>query len=377
MELSCQPRRELPFLSFPLMPPKKRSRRSVEREARDDMYTDSSDESDSWTPRGSGGGRGKKRSRSVGPAMEKKPTIDSPLLVTSTPKKQGRSRSATPGGGSAQTSATRRSANAAFERLPLPLRPVPYHHRLPDRLLVCGSNGLGQLGLGIDAIRAGVQSMDTPQQHSFFEAIASQSQSSKSNDWAIEQVACGAHHTAVITAFGTVLTWGVNDNGALGRSTEGTENATTEELETQPLPIDLSSSNFRPTRVCAGDSFTLVLSDIGDLRFWGSIRSSDGLLSATPKRSQKITARPTVIADAPRDPVASIAAGCDHAVMLTTEGHVYTFGNGQQGQLGRKVIERRKHHGLVPEKLALGRKAIAIGAGVRAMSLVPSSLGKH
>ena len=39
-----------------------------------------------------------------------------------------------------------------------------------------------------------------------------------------------------------------------------------------------------------------------------------------------------------------VAAGSDHCLALTTSGHVYTFGNGQQGQLGRKIIERSKKH---------------------------------
>lgn len=42
------------------------------------------------------------------------------------------------------------------------------------------------------------------------------------------------------------------------------------------------------------------------------------------------------------------------------------MGAGEQGQLGRKVIERRKIHGTAPEKITLGtrsRKAVAIGAG--------------
>ena len=52
--------------------------------------------------------------------------------------------------------------------------------------------------------------------------------------------------------------------------------------------------------------------------------------------------------------------------MLTTHGNVYTWGAGEQGQLGRKVLERRKIHGTTPEKIVLGHrntKAVAIGAG--------------
>lgn len=64
--------------------------------------------------------------------------------------------------------------------------------------------------------------------------------------------------------------------------------------------------------------------------------------------------------------VSSIAAGGNHLVVLTTHGNIYTWGAGEQAQLGRKVMERRKIHGTVPEKVTLAsraRKAVAIGAG--------------
>ncbi len=62
----------------------------------------------------------------------------------------------------------------------------------------------------------------------------------------------------------------------------------------------------------------------------------------------------------------SVAAGANHLVVLTTHGNIYTWGAGEQAQLGRRVLERTKIHGTVPEKVTLGgrgRKAVAVGAG--------------
>ena len=62
----------------------------------------------------------------------------------------------------------------------------------------------------------------------------------------------------------------------------------------------------------------------------------------------------------------SLAAGNNHLLTLTTHGNIYAFGNGEDGQLGRKIIRRRKINGTVPEKVVLGsrsRKAVVIGAG--------------
>jgi regulator of chromosome condensation len=64
--------------------------------------------------------------------------------------------------------------------------------------------------------------------------------------------------------------------------------------------------------------------------------------------------------------VSSLATGTNHLVVLTTTGNIYTWGAGEQSQLGRKVLERRKIHGTVPEKVTLGtrsRKAVHVGAG--------------
>jgi regulator of chromosome condensation len=57
-----------------------------------------------------------------------------------------------------------------------------------------------------------------------------------------------------------------------------------------------------------------------------------------------------------------VACGDDHVVALTTDGIVYTWGNGQQSQLGRRIIERRKINGLTPERLSI-KNIVAIGAG--------------
>lgn len=78
----------------------------------------------------------------------------------------------------------------------------------------------------------------------------------------------------------------------------------------------------------------------------------------------------------------NIACGTDHILALSKTGVVYAWyvlacrysilacslvstisrGNGQQAQLGRKIIERRKTSGLEPERLAL-RNIVCIGSG--------------
>ena len=58
----------------------------------------------------------------------------------------------------------------------------------------------------------------------------------------------------------------------------------------------------------------------------------------------------------------NIACGGNHVVALTQFGTVYTWGNGEHGELGRRIVERRKTNGLVPERLPL-RRIVYVSAG--------------
>jgi regulator of chromosome condensation len=58
-----------------------------------------------------------------------------------------------------------------------------------------------------------------------------------------------------------------------------------------------------------------------------------------------------------------VSCGADHVLALTTTGRVYVWGNGQQNQLGRRIIERRKLNGLAPERLGL-KNIVHVAAGM-------------
>ena len=64
----------------------------------------------------------------------------------------------------------------------------------------------------------------------------------------------------------------------------------------------------------------------------------------------------------PKLKLSQLAVGTNHIMALTVYGEVYIWGAGEQGQLGRKIIDRRKAHGLQPEKIAV-KNVVLIGAG--------------
>ena len=74
--------------------------------------------------------------------------------------------------------------------------------------------------------------------------------------------------------------WGVNDEGALGREVNNVpnpdkpgENFEREELESVPMLVAaLEEQKFRPVIVSAGDSLTIAIDADGHAKGWGIFR---------------------------------------------------------------------------------------------------------
>ncbi|WAQ87144.1 hypothetical protein PtA15_8A45 [Puccinia triticina] len=229
--------------------------------------------------------------------------------------------------------------------------------------LIFGAGDMGQMGMGAEKL----DDVRKPAVHSTIEELR------KKKEFAEPiHLAAGGMHTLVIDSEGKIWSWGINDNAALGRKTEGILGVEQEELETRPMCVATLSPQpdpesgrtpFKAARACAGDSVSVAVSEEGELVAWGSFRSNDGLLGFDGKvgTSPKQLV-PTRVSNLREYPVSQVVCGYDHVLALTTEGHVYSWGNGQQQQLGRKIIERRKKNGLTPERLSL-KKIVLLGTG--------------
>ena len=106
----------------------------------------------------------------------------------------------------------------------------------------------------------------------------------------VVQLACGGMHVAALTHDNKILTWGVNDQGALGRDTtwEGglkdmddncSDDSDKSDSGLNPAesnPAVVPASSFPPdtqfVKVVAGDSHTLALTDEGRVYGWGTFR---------------------------------------------------------------------------------------------------------
>lgn len=108
----------------------------------------------------------------------------------------------------------------------------------------------------------------------------------------IVQVACGGMHVAALTNDNKILTWGVNDQGALGRDTswdgglrdvadedsdsDDDEDTGMNPKESTPAEIDTSAIPEDTTwvQLVASDSATFALTSTGQVYGWGTFRVS-------------------------------------------------------------------------------------------------------
>ncbi|KAL7422402.1 hypothetical protein Q5752_003048 [Cryptotrichosporon argae] len=238
-------------------------------------------------------------------------------------------------------------------------------------VFVFGTGDMGQFGTGPDDL----DEKPRPQLHTKFEELREDGElarDGKPGSGGLEAIACGGMHTLAIDEAGHVRSWGINDNAALGRETANVPDPAkpgstlpAEDFETWPLVVpSLAHAGFRAVKVAAGDSVSVALSDKGELRAWGSFRSNEGVLGfdGVPGHP-KFQYTPLALPSLAKVAITSVSCGADHVLALAATGHVYVWGNGQQNQLGRRIISRRPLSALEPERLGL-RNITLVAAGM-------------
>ncbi|BFZ53453.1 hypothetical protein PYCC9005_000477 [Savitreella phatthalungensis] len=185
----------------------------------------------------------------------------------------------------------------------------------------------------------------------------------------VVDVSVGGMHSVALLRDGRLVTWGVNDHGALGRDTtwdggvvdadaaedSDSDNEGLNPKESTPAAVE---TDVKFVKAAASDSLSVAIDVDGGLWAWGTFRCSDGILGFSA--TDRVANRPTRIQL--KDKFADLARGSDHVLALTTTGKVYAWGNGQQFQLGRRVVERTRLNGLVPREFGL-KNVVGIGAG--------------
>jgi regulator of chromosome condensation len=76
----------------------------------------------------------------------------------------------------------------------------------------------------------------------------------------------------------------------------------------------------------------------------------------------QVQATPVLFTPLAKERIVDIAAGVDHVVALSAKGRVFCWGNGEQHQLGRRIVGRRKLSCLEPAQLGV-KNVVRIGSG--------------
>lgn len=200
------------------------------------------------------------------------------------------------------------------------------------------------------------------------------------NEAKIISFAVGGMHTIALDANHNIWSWGCNDVGALGRDTSGAkevlkdmdaedsddEDGDLNELESTPHKLDRSlfpplAEGHKVVQLTATDNLSCVLFSNGDIYAWGTFRCNEGILGFYRDKI-KIQRTPWKVPNFSKYQIVQMAGGKDHVLFLDEEGVVFAWGNGQQYQLGRKVMERYRLNTLDPRPFGLRHiKYIASG----------------
>lgn len=160
----------------------------------------------------------------------------------------------------------------------------------------------------------------------------------------ITAIAAGNTHTLALLSNGTVQAWGDNRDGQLG-------DGTTNDRSTPALVPGLT----RVVAVAAGGSHSLALSSNGRIFAWG--RNTHGQLGVGSSGTD-ITS-PAPVPNFGLSRVKAVAAGDAHTLVLLSDGTVLACGNNNSGELGDGTNTDRSIFAPVQDLIPV--KAIAVG----------------
>ena len=150
-------------------------------------------------------------------------------------------------------------------------------------------------------------------------------------------VSAAKYNTFAVAANGNLYAWGVGRGGRLGTGDERTH--------LLPILIEGPFMKRRVSKVSTAKHHTLAITSTGQLFSWGGEKFGKlGHHSEKTLDEDKICTYPKFVeGDLKKKVVVAIAAGLSHSVAVTEEGHLYTWGSNENGQLGHYHPNNVKH----------------------------------
>ncbi|XP_073223142.1 PH, RCC1 and FYVE domains-containing protein 1-like [Cicer arietinum] len=167
----------------------------------------------------------------------------------------------------------------------------------------------------------------------------------------VHQIEPGVSHIALVTRQGEVFTWGEDSGGRLGHGFD-------KDFSKPHLVDSLAVTNV--SFVACGEYHTCAISTSGDLYTWGDGTHNAGILGHGTDVCHCIPKR--VNGPLQGLQVVSIACGTWHTALVTSNGKLFTFGDGMLGVLGHGDRESVSY----PKEVQLlsGHKAFKVACGL-------------
>ena len=146
-------------------------------------------------------------------------------------------------------------------------------------------------------------------------------------------IAAGIFHSIFLGPGGQVYSWGQSSYGQLGLG----------ETNDRTSPVAISRANFPDsptiTALSAGNNHAIALSSDGKLYSWG--QSSYGQLGIddTNEKTSPVAVSTAHLAE--NLTFSAIAAGSSHSIALGSDGNLYSWGRNTKGQLGTDDVENK------------------------------------
>ncbi|XP_062430207.1 E3 ISG15--protein ligase HERC5-like [Rhea pennata] len=177
----------------------------------------------------------------------------------------------------------------------------------------------------------------------------------------IVQIACGDHHSMALSRGGELFTWGQNAHGQLGVGGQVT-------CAAEPQLVE-GLKGIALAQIAAGGAHSLVVSLSGAVYSWGKNDSGQLGLGHTQDRDC-----PSYIGALHHWKTVFISCGADHTAVLSKDGLVCTFGAGEAGQLGHNSTRSEQTPRMVAE--LWGARVSQVACGRRHTLVYVPSLGK-
>jgi len=207
-------------------------------------------------------------------------------------------------------------------------------------LLTWGGGYFGQLGHGDETDRKAPKMVKGVQQ-----CIA-------------HEVACGTHHTLMLTQSQEVWTWGSGEFGKLGIGDE--------EKHAEPIMIT-ALQGVGVIHISTGGFHSAALTSEGVLYTWGG--GDKGQLGHGDENSQNI---PVVVEALRGKRVTRVSAGMHHTMALLDNADVYSWGSGEYGRLGHDDEQMQTTPFLIEQLIGKGVREISAG-GFHSLALASGS----